>query len=149
MLPKNGRSGISMPSPKSPIIRFSSKGMIFIFECAKSSGRNPARPERGIGVRNGQLDGLDSHFEYIAGFGAFNIDWAGQYVSARAFVGHGGKNLAERRLDLIWLDAGALQPRRRGCDQRMNLNCVSRFDAKRGRSRGVIVSPRDRHWRRL
>src|SRR5581483_10462349 len=78
MLPKNGRSGISIVSLKCATIRFSSSGMIFIFED-------------------------------VAGFGTFNVDGAGEDVSAGAFVGDGRENLAERRLDLIGLDARAFE----------------------------------------
>src|SRR5882724_1386661 len=42
-----------------------------------------------ITVGNSQIDGLQPHFEDVAGFRAFDIDGAGENVTARAFVLHG------------------------------------------------------------
>src|SRR6266576_4790352 len=60
-----------------------------------------AGPEAVVGVRNREPNGQNSDFENITGLGAFNVNWAGQDMAARAFVGHFLENVSIGLLDLF------------------------------------------------
>ena len=101
MLPKNGRSGISMLSRELgdvalQVERMTSSGALEILR-----GQHAAlRAEAVVGVWNGDADLLDAHLQRVAGLGAFDIDGAGEDVAARAFVLHLGVDRFQLGLDL-------------------------------------------------
>ncbi len=65
-------------------MRCLSSGMILVCPCWKSVARQHAalRAEAVRGVRHRQLDLLDAHFQRVARLGAFDEDWAGEYMAA-------------------------------------------------------------------
>src|SRR5262249_2673578 len=53
-----------------------------------------SRSEGGVGVRDGELDGLNPPFEHVARFRAFDINRPGQNMSAGTFIGDLFNNIA-------------------------------------------------------
>ncbi len=150
MLPKNGCSGILMPSAKFATIRSRSSGMIFIFDCPEILRQKSAgRPERIVRIRNRQLDGHNAHLQRVPRFGAFNVNRPGQNVPARPLVRHLRRNVPQRLLHLVARHARALHARRTRRDERLHLHRVAGFDAQHRRAFRVITPPDHRFRRRF
>src|SRR5262249_42947139 len=80
------------------------------------------RTERVVRVWNRQLDLLNSHFEDITGFRAFNEDWARQNMSTWTFVRDFLVDVSQRLLDIFRLHTSAFQACRTRSNQCLNLN---------------------------
>ena len=94
-----------------------------------------------VSVRNRQLDLLDSDFEYVTRLGTFDEDWPGENVPTRAFVRNFFVDVAQRLLDVLRFHACAFEARRTRCDEGLDLNRITRFDAHHRRRGGIVVTP--------
>src|SRR5579872_58800 len=94
-----------------------------------------------IGVRNSQLDLLNSHLQRVPRLGAFNVDRPCENVPARTFVGDLLVDVAQALLHLLRRYSRLLQPCRAVRDQRVDDHGVARVNAKHGRCSGVVITP--------
>src|SRR5439155_3613770 len=107
------------------------------------------RTERVVRVGDGELDRLDCDLEDVARLRAFDEYRTGQDVSARPAILDRVDDVAERRLDLIFGDAGSFEPRGRGGQQGVDADALARTDPKRGLCVRAVVPVRHRRRRRL
>src|ERR1022692_980255 len=120
MLPKNGRSGISMPAENRAIILSRSSGMILVRAYGNSSGESGAGPEGIVRVRNGKLYGSNAHLQRVARLGAFHIDGPCQDMAARPLVGDFAVNVAQSGLDIGGGGPPRVPPRPAICGERFH-----------------------------
>lgn len=105
-----------------------------------------ARRKAVVGVRNGELDGLDTNLENVSGLSSLDIDGAGQDVPARAAVFHLIENISEGLLDLISGDTCFGEAFWAGREKRLNLHGIARVNSQYWRGACGVVTPSDGFW---
>src|SRR5579863_3184713 len=144
MLPKNGRSGISIRSEKRATIRRSSSGMILIREYGNSSGRNPApgrKPLYAYGTASRIAWILTSSVSPGSApsikIGPVRMWPPGPFV-ADLFV-----DGAQSRLDLIWRNASGFQTRGVVGNQCLDFDGIARAHSQYGWGARGVMAPRN------
>src|SRR5215469_16935098 len=99
-----------------------------------------------IGVRDPQIDLLNSDLQRVSRIGPFDEHRSIKDVSARSLVRDFLVNVAQVLLHLIRGHACALETRRAGGDERLKSDRVTRLDVQHRRRRRVVVSPGDCLW---
>src|SRR6185312_5437472 len=106
-------------------------------------GKKSARRAKSVvSIRNGQIDLLDSHLKRVSRLSLFDVDRSVEYVSARTFVCDFFIDVAQALLHLVWRHSRSFEAGGAVCDQRVELNPVSRMNTQHRLCGCVVVAPR-------
>src|SRR5215831_3120974 len=86
------------------------------------------RSEGVIGIRNGEIDLLNTHFQGVAGLGFLDKHRPVQNVPSWASTGNLPENVAQFLLDLVWRDSSLFQSLRTVGDDGVELHRVPRVN---------------------
>ena len=111
--------------------------------------KTAGRTERIVSVRNGELDGNDAHFQGVAGLRAFDVNRAGEHVTARPAVGgiDAGLDVAQGLFHQIARHARGHQPLGVRGEDCFHFDAVAGLHVQDGRAFRVVTAP-DHRFRR-
>src|SRR5215831_19127435 len=105
--------------------------------------KTTSRSEAIVGIRNGEIDLLNTHFQGVARLGFLDKYRPIQNVSPGASIGNLPENVAQFLFDLVWGDSGLFQSLRTVSDHSMELYRVPGVNVQHGLRGSVVISEGD------